>query len=165
MVTFCATAVGAILSSTVTVAVAVEALPLSSVTVSVTVLAPRLEQVNAVLLRLNDAIVQLSVEPLFTAAAVVEALPVASKYIVTFCATAVGAILSSTVTVAVAVEALPLSSVTVSVTVLAPRFEQVNAVLLKLNEAIVQLSVEPLFTAAAVVEALPVASKYIVTFC
>ena len=58
----------------------------------------------------------LSEDPLFTAVAVVEAFPLASRYITTFCATAVGLMTSFTVTVAVAVEELLLASVTVSVT-------------------------------------------------
>src|SRR5688572_25301347 len=95
---------GAILSTTVTVAVQVPALLAASVTVSTIVLVPRLAQVKLVAdkLKPNDpAEVQLSVEPLFTAAAVVLPLPPASRDTVRFWHTAAGAIASPTVMVMV----------------------------------------------------------------
>jgi hypothetical protein len=57
---------------------------------------------------------------------------------------ATGAILSSTVTMAVLVATFPLVSVTLKVTVFAP-LEQLNDVLSKDKVAIPQLSVEALF--------------------
>ena len=55
-----------------------------------------------------------------------------------------GAILSTTVTVAVQVETFPFTSVTVSVTVFAPTFAQVNELGETVIEAIPQLSKLPL---------------------
>ncbi len=86
-------------STTVTTALAVDTLPFTSVTVKVTLLLPTFVQSNEVLLNTIEAIPHASDEPLFTAAAVVLAAPVASKLIVTFCATAFGALASTTVTV------------------------------------------------------------------
>ncbi len=65
---------------------------------------------------------------------------------------------SNTVMVALAVAVLPLASLTVNTTLLAPRLEQLNEVLDKLKLVIPTLSVEPLFTWAAVTVALPVPS-------
>jgi len=69
---------------------------------------------------------QLSELPLSICAAVMDAFPVASNCTVMFWHTAVGAMLSTTVTVALHVATLANSSVTVSVTRLAPRSAQVN---------------------------------------
>ena len=63
------------------------------------------------------AIPQASMEPLFTLPAVVVPLPDPSKVTVTSWQTAVGGVVSFTVTVAVQVEAFPFASVTVRVTV------------------------------------------------
>ena len=52
---------------------------------------------------------------------------------------------------------LPFTSVTVNIMVLLPTSAQVNVLILKLMPLILQLSVEPLFTAAAVVTTVPVA--------
>jgi hypothetical protein len=71
----------------------------------------------------------------------------------------VGAILSSTVTVAVQVDTFPLLSVTVKTTVFAPTFEQSNEVISKLKLAIPQASLLPLFISAVVILALPLASS------
>ena len=60
------TAVGLILSSTVTVAEQVEVFPFTSVTVRVTEFAPTSEQVNAFGETTNDATAQLSELPLST---------------------------------------------------------------------------------------------------
>ena len=90
---------------------------------------------------------QASLLPAFISAAVILPDPVASKYTTTFCARAVGATLSSTVTVAVALALLPLLSVTVNVTVLVwPTSLQLNTVLSKLIPSIPQLSLLPLST-------------------
>ena len=59
----------------------------------------------------------------------------------------------------------PFTSVTVKVTVFAPIFSQSNVVWFNINEAIPQLSVEPLSIWVAVTEAWPFASKNAVTFC
>ena len=92
--------VGLILSITVTIAVADALFPLASVTVNVTVFAPTFEQSKFVLDKLNPKVPeQLSDEPLFIAAAVVEATPLEFKLTETFCVITVGAWLSITVTV------------------------------------------------------------------
>ena len=73
------------LSKTVTSAVQVEEFPFTSVTVKVTVfgLVATSVHVKSVSERTNDAIPQLSFEPLFTAAAEVDPFPVASRFTVT----------------------------------------------------------------------------------
>src|SRR6476661_4372182 len=160
---------GAVLSTTVTMAVAVAWLPLASVTVRVTVFGPTLAQVklrgDTLRVRLLAA-VQLSLLPLFTAAAVSVARPRALKVRVVLRVMTTGAVLSTTVTVAVAVLALPLASVTVSVTGLAPRLAQVKLEgdTLSVRLAGVQLSLLPLFTAAANRVAEPLAPRLTVTF-
>ena len=70
-----------------------------------------------------------------------------------------GAMLSSTVTVAVLEETFPFTSSTVSVTVFTPMFEQLNVVLSKAIVLIEQLSEEPLLMFAVVIVALPFASN------
>ena len=82
------------------VVVHVVELPLTSVTVKTSVFAPTSEQTNAVWLSTKDAIAQLSELPLFTAAAVVDPFPVLSNWTVTFWQSAIGATLSSMVTLA-----------------------------------------------------------------
>jgi hypothetical protein len=67
--------VGAILSSTVTVAEHVLVLLHASVTVNFTVLAPRLLQLKDVLSRLNVTELQLSKLPLFICASAIVAFP------------------------------------------------------------------------------------------
>ena len=81
--TFWQRAVGAVLSTTVTTAVQVALLVEASATVRVTLLVPTLAQVKAVWLRVVLATPQLSVEPLLTAAALVLAVPAASRVSVT----------------------------------------------------------------------------------
>ena len=58
------------------------------------------------------------------------------------------------------VEARPLASVTVSVTVLAPRLAHVNEEGETDIETIPQLSLDPLFICAAVIEAVPPALRF-----
>ena len=152
------------MSSTVTVAEQVLLLPFLSVTVKVTVFAPTFVQSKLVLLKTKLSMPQASVEPLFTAAAVVLPAPCAFNCTVIFWQFATGATLSSTVTVAEHVEVLPLLSVTVRVTVLAPIFVQSKLVLLKARLAMPEASLEPLFTAAAVVLPVPWAFNCTVTF-
>ena len=151
-------AVGATLSSTVTVAVHVLELPFTSVTVKVTVFGPTSAQVNELGLTESDAIPQASVEPPSTSAAVMDALPVASSCTVISWQIAVGATLSSTVTLAVQVAVFPPSSVTVSVTTLTPTSAQVNVFGLA-AKVILQLSVEPPSISAPVILAWPLASN------
>lgn len=94
--------VGKIGSVTVTVAEQVPVRLAASVTVSVTVIAPKLAQVNAVVLRLKPKepeAVQLSEEPLLTAAAVVLAFPAPFKAMETGWQTATGFTKSPTVMV------------------------------------------------------------------
>ena len=73
--------------------------------------------------------------------------------------TAVGLVVSTTVTVAVHVELFALASVTVNVTLFAPISAQVNTAGLTLNPATPQLSLEPPSTSPAVMDAFPVPSK------
>ena len=96
--------------------------------------------------------VQLSVDALFTCAAVTEALP-PFRVAVTFRQIAVGAVTSFTLTVAEQVAELLFASVTVSVTELVPTLEQVNEVVFSERVRLlpaVQLSVDALFTCEAV---------------
>ena len=146
------------LSSTVTVALQVETLPFTSVTVSVTVFAPISEQVNAFGDTTRDATAQLSELPLSTSVAEIVAFPEASNCTVMFWQSAVGATLSSTVTVELHEAVFPLPSVAVRTTVFAPTLAHVNAsgVAAKVNE---QLSEEPLSTSAATILAFPEASN------
>ena len=122
------------MSSTVMVVVHVVELPLTSVTVKTSVFAPTSEQTNAVWLNTKDAIAQLSELPLFTAAAVVDPFPVLSNWTVTFWQTAIGATLSSMVTLAEQVLVFPFTSVTVKMTVLPFTFAQLNVVIFNAND-------------------------------
>ncbi len=155
-----ASAKGGILSKTVIITGREVVLPLWSETVNVTVLAPTLAQVKLVWLRVGAPIEQLSIiVPLNTWLGITVALPLLSKSMVIFFTVAIGAILSTTVTNTGTEEALPLGSVTVNVTVFAPKLAHVKSVWLSVMEAMLQLSVLPLFTCAGVTMALPEASK------
>jgi hypothetical protein len=158
------TTTGGVMSNTSTLAVQLELLPLPSVMVKVTVLAPRLAQVK--LLGETDAekVVQLSLEPSPTTDAPKLPFPVAFKVTVAFVHTAVGAILSCTVTTAEQVLTLPLTSVTVSVSGFAPNSAQLKEVWLSTKEAIPQASLLPLFTAEAEVVPFPAEFNCTVTF-
>src|SRR5579871_5387452 len=116
-------ATGGVLSTTVTVALHEDELPASSVTVSVTLLAPRLAQVNEDGDTLREAMLQLSLLPPSTCAAVMLAEPPLSATVI-FLQIATGGVLSIIVTCALQLEVLPEASVTVKVTTLSPRFEQ-----------------------------------------
>ena len=70
-----------------------------------------------------------------------------------------GAVLSTTVTVAVAVAVLLHSSVTVKVMVLSPRSAQVKLVWLAEKDTFPHPSEEPLSMAEAAMEPFPVASR------
>ncbi|MFD2725848.1 hypothetical protein, partial [Hyunsoonleella rubra] len=82
----------------------------------------------------SDCMPQASLDPLSISAVVIEAFPEASSCTVMSWQIAVGATLSSTVTVAVHVEVLLLLSVTVRVTVLVPTSAQVNAVVSRASD-------------------------------
>lgn len=114
--------VGFWLSTTLTTAVHVAEFPPKSVTVRVTVLLPTFAQVNDVGLATMLAIAQLSVLPLPMLAAVILAVPVPLSTTVRFWQTAVGGVVSKTVTVAVQVLVFPFTSSAVNTTVLAPTF-------------------------------------------
>src|ERR1039458_203229 len=119
MLMFLVTTVGAILSITVTVAVPVVTLLLASVAVRVTVFGPVLVQLNVFGETLMPK-VQLSYVPPSTSPGAIDALPWASRLMLMFLVTTVGAILSITVTVAVPMVTLLLASVAVRVTVFGP---------------------------------------------
>ena len=113
---------GAVVSTTVTVAVQVVVLPDESVAVSVTTVAPRL----AVLPAAGDCVTttgQASVVVTEPVRSGTRAVQVAPAFRVWSAAQAVmtGAVVSTTVTVAVQVVVLPAASAAVRVTVLAPR--------------------------------------------
>src|SRR6266516_4297258 len=158
------TAVGATVSTTVTVPVQVELLPLLSVTVSVTVLVPILPQSKLVWLRRRLAMPEASVLPLSSWTPVMVAWPLASNWTVMFWQTAVGGTESTTVTVAVQVEVLPLLSVTVRVTVLVPILPQSKLVWLRRRLAMPEASVLPLSSWTPVMVAWPLASNWTVMF-
>src|ERR1043165_3606632 len=155
-------AAGGTLSSMVTVAVQLDELTLKALTVKVTVLGPISVQSKSVISSDEIAMPQASVEPLSTCPAVIVAVPKASSCTVMFWQLATGAILSSTVTVAVQVEVFPFTSVTVRVIVLGPTLLQSKALISSVEDVVPQASVEPLSISAAVIEALPVASNCIV---
>ena len=86
------------------------------------------------------------------------ALPEASNCTVRFCVIAVGAVMSSTVTVADTVAKFPSLSVTVKFTVLSPRLAHVKLSISSTNNSSlvgVQLSVVPLSTSEGKIDALP----------
>src|SRR6266508_2503677 len=152
-------ALGNTLSTTVTMASQVAKLSLLYVTVSLTVFGPTLAQVKLVLSMARLLIPQASLLPLFTAAAVMLAFPLASSCTVMFLHRALGNTLSTTVTMASQVATLSLLSVTVSLTVFGPTLTQVKLVLSMARLLIPQASLLPLFTSAAVMLTLPVASN------
>src|SRR4030066_136719 len=100
-----------------------------------------------------------SLLPLFMSAAAIVTLPVALRYAFISWHTAIGEIVSITVTVAVHWSVLPLLSVTVRVTVLPPISAQVKSVILSTRLAMPHASLLPLFTSAAAIVTLPVASR------
>ena len=152
---------GAMLSSTVTVAVAVAVLPLWSSAVMVTVTSPTSLQSNVVMSMAEDVTEQLSVMAATSARAMVAA-PEESSSTVMSIGVMVGAISSNTVTVAVAVAVLPARSVTVKVTVLSPRSSQSNSVVSAEKSTAMKSSLEPSFKSSASMETLPSSSRYTV---
>src|SRR5882672_9921528 len=161
---FLHSALGNTLSTTVTMASYVATLSWLSVTVSLTVFGPTLAQVKALLSMARLLIPQASLLPLFTSAAVMLALPVASNCTVMFLHRALGNTLSATVTMASHVATLSWLSVTVSLTVFGPTVAQVNALLSMARVLMPQASLLPLFTSPAVMLTLPVASNCTVMF-
>src|SRR5437773_1263704 len=155
---------GALLSTTVTMASHVAPLSVLSVTVSLTVFGPTLAQVKVFLSMARLLIPHASLLPLLTSAAVMLALPLASNCTVMFLHSAVGNTLSTTVTMASHVATLSLLSVTVSLTVFGPTLAQVKVFLSMAMLAMPQASLLPLFTSAAVMLALPLASNCTVMF-
>ena len=105
---------------------------------------------------------QLSELPPSTCEALTVTVPVTSNWTVIFWHTAIGFVVSSTVTVAVQLLVLPPTSVTVRVTVFAPISAHVKLLGLTLKEAIPQLSELPLSIWEAVIVALLEASNWIV---
>ncbi len=157
------TAVGVIVSSTVTIASQVLTFPFTSVTVSVTVFAPTSEQSKLVEVcppsTVTVATPQLSVDPPSMSIELIVTSPLASSWTVMSWQTAIGFTVSRTVTTAVQVELFPLLSTAVNVTVFGPMFEQSNASGVTVNEANPQLAFEPPFTSSAIIPTFPVASK------
>ena len=145
------------LSCRVTVALQVDTFPFTSVTVRVTVFVPMLAQEKLLGLTVTDWMPQLSELPLLICAAVILAFPAASNCTVMFWQTAVGAMLSCTVTVALQVDTLPFTSVTVRVTVFVPMLAQEKLLGLTVTDWMPQLSVLPLLICAAVMLAVPLA--------
>jgi hypothetical protein len=143
---------------TVTVAVQVDVLPLASVTVRVTWLAPAFDTVNVVFEAVVETIPQLSVLPPSICAAVIVATPL-TRVTVMLLHTATGLMVSLIVTVARQLSLRPASSVTVKVTGVWPMLEQLNDVLETVRVTIVQLSVLPPSTCAAVKVAVPCALR------
>ena len=150
---------GATESITVTVEVQVALFELASAAVSVTVFAPTFEQVKLLTSIVVLLTAQLSLEPLSTSAAVIEALPLASRYTEMFWQSAVGAVESITVTVEVQEEVLLEASLRFSVTVLEPMSAQAKLLLLSVLLLIAQLSLEPPSMSLTVMEALPEPSR------
>ena len=127
----------------------------TSVTVSVTEFAPRFAQLKLEFESTNVLTLQLSVELLFTCAAVMEPLPAPFKNTVTFWQFATGRRVSAMVITERQVDEFPLESLTVRITLFAPTFAQVKDVGGMEIVCIAQLSVELLFTWLAVTLAVP----------
>jgi hypothetical protein len=136
------------------------------VSFSVTILAPISAQVRVSGVTILLAIPHASVLPLSTNVGVTRSLPAESRPAETsILHLAVGGMVSLTVIVDEQVALLPLRSVTVRTVVFGPaRFEQLQALLLSVIEAIPQVSKLPLSTWAGVIEAVPDAFRFSVTF-
>jgi hypothetical protein len=142
---------------TVTVAAQVFTFPFTSVTVSVTAFAPILAQPKVDLLTARLWTPQLSKLALSISAGTIEAEPTELSVTVWFLQSAVGKMLSSTVTTEVHCEVLPLLSVTVRVTVLSPTLSHGNVVTFAVRSAIPQASLLPLLIMLAVTKDIPLA--------
>ena len=120
-VAFLHTTVGAVLSTTVTVAEQVLVLPLPSLAVSVTLFVPMLLQVNVFgITDTRFTVPQLSVPLWNTAAVVTLAFPAPLMVTVAGLQIILGAVWSTTVTVKEQVPLLPAASVAVRVTTCVP---------------------------------------------
>ena len=86
--------------------------PLESDNVKVTATVPTFAQLNEEGFATRDVILQLSVDPLFSCDPIIETAPEPFKYKVRFWQSAVGLVVSVTVTIELQVEVLPLASVT-----------------------------------------------------
>ena len=117
-------AIGGILSSTTTVASQSELFPLSSTAVIVMLLTPILEQSKSYWLRNKVSNAQSSKDPLSTWLTVILTAPKSSRATIISWQSAVGAISSSTSTVAEHWALFPLKSITVKTTEFKPTFEQ-----------------------------------------
>ena len=148
-----------IASDTVTVEVHVLALPFTSVTVSVTVFAPIVEQSKDVISSVVLAIPQASADPASISPELIVAIPFTSRSTGISWHTAVGAILSSTVTTEVHADTFPLLSSTVSVTVLGPTDAQSNEVMSIDTLDSPHASDEPASMSVSVIVAAPEASN------
>ena len=139
-------ATGAMLSSTVTIAVQVLVLPCSSSAVTTTVFEPTSAQSNALISSVVLARPQPSDGVPTIWAGVMLANPSLSSCTVMPWQSRLGAVLSSTVTVAVQVLVLPLLSSTVNVTSWEPTSAQSKMPISMATLARPQASLEPLFT-------------------
>ena len=139
----------------------------ASVTVKVTVLSIPIFVQSKEVTSIDGVYAQLSEEPLSMFSAVIVALPNSSNVIVKSCATAVGAILSSTATVAVPVVILPKVLVAVKVTVTSPISEQSKleiSIDKPPSSAKPTIELEPLSMSAALIVAAPFSSNSTVIF-
>jgi len=121
---------GAVVSTALTVALQVEVLPAASVTVKVTVWLPRASEAPAAgdCVIVGEAVQLSETERLLRKSGRIAAQPAAtSTLVVGTQAAIVGAVVSSTVMVAVQVELLPAASVAVKVTTVAPSCNTVPA--------------------------------------
>lgn len=143
---------GGVASRTVTVCVVVAVLPLTSVTVHTTEVIPT-GKVLVLGLRVMEEIPHAS----STGGVVNDTFAIqVDVFTTTGCGEAIlGAVLSTTVTVAEALEILPLASVTERVTMLDPISSQVKNVLLRLKDIGPQVAVEPLLICSGVIMTLP----------
>ena len=152
------------MSATVTVDIQVDVLAFASATVNVTLFVPISAQVNDVMLGVKLDTPQLSLEPPSISDPVMVAFPDPSKNTVMFWHTAVGLVVSTTVTMAVHVELFAFASVTVNVTLFVPISAQVNDVMLGVKLDTPQLSLEPPSISDPVMVAFPAPSKNTVMF-
>lgn len=144
--------VGAVVSRTVTVCVVVALLPLTSVTVHTTEVIP-----TGKVVVLGTRVMEAIPHPSSTGGVVKDTFAVqVDVFTTTGCGEAIlGAILSTTVTVAEALEILPLASVTERATMFGPISSHVKNVLLRRRLNGPQVALEPLFICSGVIVALP----------
>ena len=131
------------ISVIVTTAVQLEVFPAASTKVSITSLFPRSTEVKLLGFTVVLTIPQLSVEPPSTSPGNTTAFPAPSRFIVNGWQTAVGEIVSSTVTVELQLTVFPEGSDPVCITVLSPASAQVKSLMSGVRVRSGQLSVEP----------------------